>query len=186
MKNLLFSVLFLTICDFSLAQSVVPEHEIFRCMIVEIINGSTITCLTDQKEPVKVKLYGIDVPELDQPYGEEVKRHLSIFISKELSSTSMFRRTTRIKVTKKDKNEDAELSGILIYAPCEPDFFGRWTPPIDYNYKLIELGYAWYNRTDGDNPEYQQAEQDARKVKRGLWVDNNPIPPWEWRAKNKK
>ena len=24
-------------------------------------------------------------------------------------------------------------------------------------------------------------EVDARKAKRGLWSDPNPVPPWEWR-----
>ena len=27
----------------------------------------------------------------------------------------------------------------------------------------------------------EQLETEAREGKRGLWVEPNPVPPWEWR-----
>jgi endonuclease YncB( thermonuclease family) len=28
-------------------------------------------------------------------------------------------------------------------------------------------------------------EKEAREARIGLWVDPNPIPPWEWRKQSK-
>ncbi len=30
--------------------------------------------------------------------------------------------------------------------------------------------------------ELQGLESEARQAKRGLWVDHDPVPPWEYRA----
>jgi endonuclease YncB( thermonuclease family) len=32
----------------------------------------------------------------------------------------------------------------------------------------------------------QAAERNARAATRGLWVDDDAVPPWEWRATDKK
>ncbi len=31
--------------------------------------------------------------------------------------------------------------------------------------------------------ELEKLEKDAREVKKGLWVEPNPVPPWEWRKR---
>ena len=56
----------------------------------------------------------------------------------------------------------------------------------DFNLDMIKQGYAWYNPFDGENPEYQQAEQEAKAAKRGLWADKYAMPPWEWEKDKKK
>ena len=66
-KLLLFPLLFL-----SLAQA-----ETIQCKVVDVTDGNTITCLTDQKQQIKVRLYQIDAPESDQAYGQKSKRALS-------------------------------------------------------------------------------------------------------------
>lgn len=103
------------------------QAETIQCKVTKVIDGNNIVCEKDNKEQVNVKLYGIDSPDLDQPYGEEVKRDLSLFIAKDSINTGRWHRTrtARIKVLNKEKNEDKNLLGILIYAPCEPDFLGR-------------------------------------------------------------
>ncbi|MBC7587818.1 MAG: hypothetical protein H7178_05595 [Chitinophagaceae bacterium] len=30
------------------------------------------------------------------------------------------------------------------------------------------------------------AEMEAREKRLGLWIDENPMAPWEWRKKRKK
>jgi micrococcal nuclease len=28
-------------------------------------------------------------------------------------------------------------------------------------------------------------ETEAREARKGLWVDPQPVPPWEWRKRNR-
>ena len=68
MKNLLLlPILFLSF----------THAETFQCKVVGVTDGDTITCLTDQKKQVKVRLYQIDAPESGQVYGQKAKQALS-------------------------------------------------------------------------------------------------------------
>jgi len=51
--------------------------------------------------------------------------------------------------------------------------------------ELLKMGLAWHDpRYAPKRDDYAKAEADARKAKRGLWSDENPTPPWEWRKQN--
>ena len=41
-------------------------------------------------------------------------------------------------------------------------------------------GYAWVYRKYSKDAELLELEAEAKREKRGLWADPNPIPPWEW------
>ena len=44
----------------------------------------------------------------------------------------------------------------------------------------------WYRKYAPKDKELAKAEATARKAKRGLWADPNPIPPWVWRQKQRE
>ena len=48
--------------------------------VVSIHDGDTITILQD-KQQIKVRLFGIDAPELKQPYGKKSKQFLANLIA---------------------------------------------------------------------------------------------------------
>ena len=52
----------------------------FPVKVVKISDGDTITVLNG-KEQTKVRLYGIDAPELKQPYGKKSKQFLANLIA---------------------------------------------------------------------------------------------------------
>ena len=165
-KLLLLPLLFL-----SLAQA-----ETIQCKVVGVTDGDTITCLTDQKKQIKVRLYQIDAPESHQPYGQKAKQELSSMIFNknvaiENHGQDRYKRTLGTIYSK-------ELRGKCL--PSGKCIRGVWQD-IDVNLELIKQGYAWYYPFTKKNPEYQQAEQEARAAKRGLWADKNPVAPWEWR-----
>jgi micrococcal nuclease len=57
---------------------------------------------------------------------------------------------------------------------------------VDINKEMVKRGYAWAYREYLRSPyasEYIEAENEARKMRRGLWQQTNPLPPWEFRKK---
>jgi endonuclease YncB( thermonuclease family) len=60
---------------------------------------------------------------------------------------------------------------------------------LDVGYAQISMGLAWWYRaytkeqSHDDQGRYESEENEARLRKRGLWVENSPVPPWNWRRK---
>ena len=61
----------------------------------------------------------------------------------------------------------------------------------DVGLEQIRAGMAWWYRqyardqTLQEQRVYEDAEEQAKSAKRGLWTDKEPIPPWEWRRTSK-
>jgi endonuclease YncB( thermonuclease family) len=41
-------------------------------------------------------------------------------------------------------------------------------------------GCWWYRKYAPGDAVLEGLEKDAREAKKGLWVDPQPVPPWEW------
>jgi endonuclease YncB( thermonuclease family) len=50
---------------------------------------------------------------------------------------------------------------------------------------MVQDGMAWQYKRCSKEAALAEAESEARKERRGLWVDDKPIPPWEWRKQAK-
>lgn len=126
--------------------------------VIKISDGDTITILTQQREQVKVRLYGIDAPEKKQPYGQKSKQFLASLIAGQV-----------VEIEPKGKDRYKRTLGTIYYK-------GQ-----DINAQMVLNGYAWayikYSRM------YVDHERLAREKKRGLWQSSNPTPPWEWRKR---
>lgn len=125
--------------------------------VIGIADGDTLTVLHDQR-PLKIRLADIDAPEKKQAFGQRSKESLSDLCW----------------------NKDAT------YRTQTIDKYGRTVARvscagIDANRVQVERGLAWvysqYN-TDSSLPSVQAAAKSSRK---GLWADNAPMPPWEFR-----
>jgi endonuclease YncB( thermonuclease family) len=56
---------------------------------------------------------------------------------------------------------------------------------VDANVEQVRRGMAWvYLRYVPLGSPLYEAEANARLQKLGLWRGKNPVPPWEWRARN--
>lgn len=125
--------------------------------VVSIHDGDTITVLQN-KQQIKVRLFGIDAPELKQPYGKKSKQFLANLIAGKV-----------VEVEPKGKDRYKRTLGII-------HFKGQ-----DINAQMALSGYAWayvkYSRI------YVDQEKLARENKRGLWQSSNPTPPWVWRKR---
>jgi len=137
--------------------------ETLQVRVVGVHDGDTLTALTDDKRELKVRLHGIDAPELGQPYGQASKRALSdlVFgkhVTLHTTGTDRYKRTLA-RVTAGDIEVDA---------------------------LMIATGHAWHYTRYDRTAALEAAERNARAAKRGLWTDAEPVPPWEWRAREKR
>lgn len=90
------------------------------CLVVAIADGDTLTCLTDAKQEVRVRLLEIDAPESNQAFGARSKQALSDLC---------FRVRAEIRSTGAD-----QYGRTLGRVTCNG---------VDANAELVRLGMAW-------------------------------------------
>ena len=138
----------------------------FIARVVKVTDGDTIHVRQGEKETI-VRLAQIDAPEHDQPFGEAAR----IWLARECSGGE-------VRIVESGKDRYGRTIGDVHLA-------GRWL-----NKALVERGYAWHYTRFSQSKELAAAEADARKAKRGLWIDldssSPPVPPWEWRNRQKQ
>ena len=126
----------------------------WRC--IGVTDGDTLTCLDESGRQQKLTLAGIDAPEPGQPYGRESRESLAeLVFGKQIAVLAISRDT----------------AGLAI---CQVSVDGR-----DVSAALVAAGAAWADPATGTSltPEQQQAQQGRK----GLWAEDNPQPPWEFR-----
>lgn len=136
--------------------------------VVQVKDGDTVVVSALEGGQYFIcRLYGIDSPENEkggrpgQPFGKEAMRELRDLV---LDQTVNVR-------TMGPKTYDREVCLIK-------------KDGIDINLEMVRRGYAWAYRQYLKRPyasEYIEAESSARRERLGLWVSDNPIPPWEFR-----
>ncbi|HGJ5867122.1 MULTISPECIES: thermonuclease family protein [Arsenophonus] len=131
----------------------------FSGRVVNVIDGDTVYVLMEGKL-VKVRLIGIDAPELGQPFGRRSKQNL-------LHLTAQ--KQAEVMTEKQDR-------------------FGRWLGTLiiagkNINTEQVRSGLAWAYRYHGKatNFRFLALEKKARQANIGLWSSKNPIEPWLWR-----
>lgn len=133
----------------------------FTGPVVSVLDGDTIEVLHNQR-PERIRLSGIDCPEKGQAYGHKAK---------EATSSLVFGKEVTLQTHGKDKY------GRIIADVLLPD-------GTSVNHELVKDGWCWWYRkyAPGD-AELEKLEMEARKANKGLWADQDPVPPWEWRKK---
>lgn len=133
--------------------------------VVKVIDGDSLKIYRSGKE-YEIRLYGIDTPEYRQPYSNKAKQFTR-------------RLVFRQNVTVEEKDTD-RYGRIVAIVQCRGKLLNR---------ELVREGLAWYYpRYCRDQPlcgELQSLEQAARKYRRGIWRDDDPIAPWDWKRQQK-
>ncbi len=129
--------------------------------VVKVSDGDTITILTSDKTQYKIRLNDIDAPEKKQAFGNKSKDNLAKYIAGKT-----------VKVEYKTKDKYKRILGTIYYNN------------IDINLKQVKDGFAWVYKKYSKNQDYYNAEKVSRENKKGLWIDKNPIAPWEFRKKH--
>lgn len=134
--------------------------------VVSVPDGDTITVLNSTNEQVRIRLYGIDTPEKAQSYGNKAKQALSGLVFGKMVEVS----------------------------PVAKDRYGRTVAYIlidgeAVNGRMVKDGWAWvYHQYCKDSicSRWSEWEHEAKSLRAGLWAEDNPYPPWEWRHGSKR
>jgi endonuclease YncB( thermonuclease family) len=128
--------------------------------VVKVQDGDTVTILTNEKEQIKVRLYGIDAPEKSQDYGIKSKDYLSGLVAGKT-----------VRIESKGNDRYGRMIGIV------------YVNGLNVNEEMLRAGLAWrYKYTK--KRSYLQLQEEAQKKRLNIWSMKNPIDPWLWR-KNK-
>lgn len=134
-----------------------------------VIDGDTVVVTRGWSE-IRIRLDSIDCPEDGQYWGDTARYGLIKLVGgrkvylEEHGIDSYGRTLATIYVWNTDKQE--------------------W---LNVNERMVTLGHAWVMRQFYDHlPKDRQDKLDrlekwARSRRVGLWRQENPIPPWEWR-----
>jgi endonuclease YncB( thermonuclease family) len=136
--------------------------------VVGVADGDTITVLDSTNTQHKIRLSGIDAPEKKQAFGAVSKKSLSDLIY--------------------DKEVQVEWH--------KQDRYGRIVGKVsingvDVNLEQIKLGMSWFYKKYqnelvlDDRLAYLHAQETAETRKIGLWIDKQPIAPWDFRKQRK-
>ena len=142
--------------------------------VVQVHDGDTITVslagsAASRGKPrlVRVRLNGIDAPELAQPCGVQSRDHLAAAVL----------------------NKQVMLTTVTM------DRYGRIVAKVTSNgidecLDQLNAGAAWlYSQylgslTNADKPLYIKAAADAHEQHVGLWARDGQIPPWDFRKQH--
>lgn len=127
------------------------------------IDGDTLRIRDENDKLHKVRIQGIDSPEDGQPFFKAAREHLD-------------------KVT---KGRDLQVTEV------GKDSAGYTLATIringqDLRIDILAAGMAWHQRSIVDDPVLEAEERGAKARHLGLWVDTDPVAPWEWRAAEEK
>lgn len=135
--------------------------------VSNVVDGDTLNVVVSGFNTDKVRLYGIDCPEYDQPGGEDARAFASDLAFLEA-----------VELTIMDKDQYGRLVALVRL----PD--GRIL-----NEELVREGHAWVYRnycTEAWCAAWLALEAKAKMDKKGLWAERNPTAPWNWRKKKRR
>ncbi len=129
-------------------------------LVTEVQDGDTLT-LVNWQATYKIRLADIDAPEWKQAYGKD-------------SRASLFH-MCGLKLATADTRGEDRYGRTLATVTCAG---------IDANAEQVRRGWAWvYVRYAPKDSLLYALERDARLGKLGLWADDEPMPPWDWRRR---
>ena len=131
--------------------------ELVEGTVRKITDGDTIHVALTDGTVRKVRLVGIDAPEMKQPYGEESRRVMRELIPEGTTvlldsshGTGRFGRTLA-HIYLPGENENKSVSLIM-----------------------VERGAAWYFDVYHNDPDLAAAQESAKQARLGLWASETP------------
>ena len=129
--------------------------------VIEVNEGDLIT-VSNMNRPVKVRLLGVDAPELTQAFGDVAKQHLKDLVLDKIVMVQYAGYTKSYALMARVLLDDRDICA-----------------------QMVRDGAAWFdpksqllNPADGEI--YLQSQIAAQNERRGLWQVENPVSPWDF------
>ena len=136
----------------------------FEAEVIGVMDGDTIKVLTSDKKEIKIRFEHIDAPEKKQPFGQ---------VCKSMLSDMVFGKTVYVRSQKRPDRYGRMIAEVFM---CEAS-------KESVNMALVRQGCAWHYKAFSKDSTYAEAERIARESRAGLWKDESPIAPWNWRKR---
>lgn len=174
-----YRVLILACLVASLPTSIYATGTIqYSAMVVDVVDGNTIIVSNRVSGPITmlgqhtIILDSIAAPDLSQQGGQDAK----VFLETKIKD----RIITVVELTDRGKSRGAWV------------FVGEAEKSV--NVSMIEEGKAWLAdakavsepKSRRELSKIKDAFLKAKDQKTGIWADDNPVPPWEWRKDHPK
>jgi micrococcal nuclease len=155
-KGNLFGLVLILICPLILLA------DTFTGKCIGVSDGDTISTMIAGRA-VKIRLEGIDCPEIGQDFGTRAKQFTSALV---------FGKDVKVKEYNLDR-------------------YGRTVARVyvqgrDVSLELVKAGLAWHYKKYSSDPVLAEAEDQARRAKTGLWSMPSPVPPWDFRKSHRR
>ena len=139
----------------------IPEEARYA-KVDRVYDGDMLVLMGGSRARI-IRLDGIDAPERDQPYGPVATAALEYMVGR------------AIYYVETDKYDEYAAVVATLYHSKEG---------YNINASLVCAGFAWwYERYAPDNQSLEDCQKEAREAPKGLWEDDAPMPPWEWRRR---
>jgi len=128
--------------------------------VVSIIDGDTYDLLLKGNRKIRVRMEGIDAPEKGMPFYKVSKNYLAQLC---------FNKKVSLDITGKD-GHDRFLG------------FTYLEDGSELSHEMIKAGLAWHFKKYNSDTILSNLEIEAKNLKKGLWVNENPMAPWTNRS----
>jgi endonuclease YncB( thermonuclease family) len=119
---------------------------------LKVVDGDTLVVRCDRNQ-MTVDLEGVDAPELGQPWGKEVRSFVRDMV-----------RGRELQLEVVEQSDGHAVARVLVDG-------------ADLSELLAARGLAWAT----DDGELEELATKAKTSPCGLWMDPEPVPPWEFR-----
>lgn len=131
--------------------------ETFAAKVIAVMDGDTVMVLRDGQK-IKVRLANIDAPEKDQAFGKQSRESLLEMVGK----------------------RQVQVDGLAV------DQYGRTVGVIsvagrNVNQEQLRRGMAWEYSHFHSDKTCIGLQTEAQQLRRGLWSQDRPQAPWQWR-----
>ena len=167
-----------------------PQAPVWHGVVTFVSNGDSLMVRpASGGAPVKIRLEGVDAPEICQAHGAASRQALQSRVMGRTVKVEGRRRDdygrvlARISRSEGSGGASAGKAGNERYAS---DGGGNVGGDLggDVGEWMVRRGHAWSYRFRRDAGPYALQESQAQAARRGLFADAQPVPPREFRKRH--